>query len=768
MHSPSVAEDADPGETPGPYWELCQGPPQACSHDPDPAEWPQSGSMVTPFNEPLTEEIVIPESLLAAASLRQLWNQASLQPWSPQPIAPNPAEEVSVIKRRKPGASYPATGVDPGDARRRQTSHSGALEEGRGTIYPLLEDQVVVETPHGPQGVYPVELEGCIPNSASPDGAGVVRAVSEQASIRPDPPPAIETRSFSQPAKAFRQSLRSVMGRARDSSLGTLYNRATLVNIKHERRYWVQLVIEYGTYTVYVAFVYFVLVGMPLWKGAIYWLYWLMRHKFILQGGWAIVISLAVFYSFTPLLATFEQDAPDPEFYESRRISPTAPDTALLIPCYRAASVLGRTLEAAVKIFPPSHIFVIANGDALTPIDHTEEVCRPYGVNHIWSPVGSKIIALFVGCYAAKKFRYALLIDDDCILPPTFPVVVSRLSDTVRCIGYTIKAVAADSSPGTYCQQAQDLEYKLAGLQRTFAGRIGSATFPHGAISLWERSFLRDTLQDHPGFSISEDWFLGNSCRRLGGRIQMCSSVFVETHAPPSFLFAPGKRRGGFGEMTVFKQRFMRWNFFLVNGLRYNVTYLAKSWKLGVYEIGTKLFVLQELYETVLAILAPFVLPISLVVRPKFCISLIMATFALYLLNAIVFNEIHLRLKQERISLKIILFYYMPYKIMIAIINVGSNYWSLYKYARYFAKRRPKLTEDHKAVGLVLKLEESAQNRGPGSTGLGRNMTVRSVGVRRSNRMSSGPGLAALRNRWSLQSHAEEPEVTDVVIEPYT
>lgn len=299
-------------------------------------------------------------------------------------------------------------------------------------------------------------------------------------------------------------------------------------------------------------------------------------------------------YSFTPLLATFEQDAPDPEFYESRRISPTAPDTALLIPCYRAASVLGRTLEAAVKIFPPSHIFVIANGDALTPIDHTEEVCRPYGVNHIWSPVGSKIIALFVGCYAAKKFRYALLIDDDCILPPTFPVVVSRLSDTVRCIGYTIKAVAADSSPGTYCQQAQDLEYKLAGLQRTFAGRIGSATFPHGAISLWERSFLRDTLQDHPGFSISEDWFLGNSCRRLGGRIQMCSSVFVETHAPPSFLFAPGKRRGGFGEMTVFKQRFMRWNFFLVNGLRYNVTYLAKSWKLGVYEIGTKLFVLQE------------------------------------------------------------------------------------------------------------------------------------------------------------------------------
>ncbi|OJJ67142.1 hypothetical protein ASPBRDRAFT_136569 [Aspergillus brasiliensis CBS 101740] len=768
MHSPPAAEDADPGETPGPYWELSQGPPQVCSREPDPSEWSYSGRMVTPDDEPLTEEIVIPESLLAAASIRQVWNQASLQPWSPQPVAPSPAEEVSVIKRRQPGASYPATGVSSGDARRRQTSHSGALEEGRGTIYPLLEDQVIVETPEGPQGVHPLELQYIDPNAAAPDGAGVVRSVSEQPSIKPKPTPSIETRRFSLPTKAFRQSLRSVVDRARDSSLGTLYNRAMLVNIKHERRYWVQLVIEYGAYTIYVAFVYFVLVGMPLWKGAVYWLYWLMRHKFALPGGWAIVISLAVFYSFSPLLTTFEDDAPNNEFYESRRISPTAPDTALLIPCYRAASVLGRTLEAAVKIFPPSHIFVIANGDALTPIDHTEDVCRPFGVNHIWSPVGSKIIALFVGCYAAKRFRYALLIDDDCILPPHFPVVVSRLSDTVRCIGYTIKAVAADSSLGSYCQQAQDLEYKLAGLHRTFAGRIGSATFPHGAISLWERSFLRDTLQDHPGFSISEDWFLGNSCRRLGGRIQMCSSVFVETHAPPSFLFATGKRRGGFGETTVFKQRFMRWNFFLVNGLRYNVSYLLRSWKLGVYEIGTKLFVLQELYETVLAILAPFILPISLVVRPRFCIALIMATFALYLLNAIIFNEIHLRLKQERVSLKIIIFYYMPYKIMIAMINVGSNYWSLYKYARYFAKRRPKLTEDHKAVGLVLKLEESAQNRGPGSTGLGRNLTVRSVSVRRSNRMSSGPGWSALRNRWSLQSHAEEPEATDVIIEHYT
>jgi hypothetical protein len=33
-----------------------------------------------------------------------------------------------------------------------------------------------------------------------------------------------------------------------------------------------------------------------------------------------------------------------------------------MIPCYKAATLIGATLESAVKIFPPSHIFVVANG----------------------------------------------------------------------------------------------------------------------------------------------------------------------------------------------------------------------------------------------------------------------------------------------------------------------------------------------------------------------------------------------------------------------
>lgn len=46
--------------------------------------------------------------------------------------------------------------------------------------------------------------------------------------------------------------------------------------------------------------------------------------------------------------------------------------------------------------------------------------------------------------------------------------------------------------------------------------------------------------------------------------------------------------------MTVFKQRFTRWNFFFVTGVWYNVSYIFGSWKLGWWEIGAKLAVLQE------------------------------------------------------------------------------------------------------------------------------------------------------------------------------
>lgn len=86
-------------------------------------------------------------------------------------------------------------------------------------------------------------------------------------------------------------------------------------------------------------------------------------------------------------------------------------------------------------------------------------------------------------------------------------------------------------------------------------------------------------------------------------------------------------------------------------------------------------------------------------------------TVAMYILNVIIFNEIHLRLKKERIDWNVLLFYYTFYKIALTVVNVFSCYWSLYKYARYFAQRHPKVIEDRDAVEVLLSLEKHSGSR---------------------------------------------------------
>lgn len=109
----------------------------------------------------------------------------------------------------------------------------------------------------------------------------------------------------------------------------------------------------------------------------------------------------------------------------------------------------------------------------------------------------------------------------------------------------------------------------------------------------------------------------------------------------------------------------------------------------------------------------------------------------MYIINVILFNEIHLRLKKERINWKVLLFYYTFYKIALTVINVFSCYWSLYKYARYFAQRHPKVIEDTDAVAVLLSLEKDSRRSsmndvipletGEIGRGLGRKLTLTKV-----------------------------------------
>ncbi|KAL8704708.1 MAG: hypothetical protein Q9201_002132 [Fulgogasparrea decipioides] len=195
--------------------------------------------------------------------------------------------------------------------------------------------------------------------------------------------------------------------------------------------------------------------------------------------------------------------------------------------------------------------------------------------------------------------------------------------------------------------------------------------------------------------------------------------------------------------MTIWKQRFFRWNYFFVSGLFWDMSYIIRNWKLGWWEIGAKLFVFQEVYETLLYLLAPFVLPISFYVRPQFSGYLYVATLALYQINVIIFN----------------------YMIGLDLLKFGTPLiwrYSIYKYAKYFAKRHPKVIEDEKAVAVVLRLEEESYSKARQAAEIDGRASVDSAPLaRRFTVTAVGTDLSSVAREPGLEAGAAEVDVVD-------
>ncbi|KAI4134098.1 MAG: hypothetical protein LQ341_006084, partial [Variospora aurantia] len=364
--------------------------------------------------------------------------------------------------------------------------------------------------------------------------------------------------------------------------------------------------------------------------------------KLVVPAGTAAFLSTGFLYAYLPLLVLFEKEPPPhpPPVSASQTEYGQARDTTLLIPCYKSEKLISSTLEAALKVFPRENIFVVANGNSPTPLDNTAAVCERYGVSHTWSSIDSKMVAQFVGCYVAKQFRNMLLIDDDCLLPPNFPIVTDRFTLSVKCVGYTIKSVGTSSSKGTLSQQAQDVEIQYE----------------------WDSASIcwQDWISYLPSRS---DQYLG--------------SLNAHQNVPGSSGFL------GVGGLVLW-------------------TCCAPAW-LSHPDVYCRF----EIYETLLYLLAPFVLPISFYVRPNFSGYLFAATLLMYMVNTVIFKYAHLCLRDESVSVGCLL-YYLPYKMILTFVNIASCYYSIWKYAKYFAKRHPKVIEDENAVAVVLRLEEGS------------------------------------------------------------
>lgn len=93
---------------------------------------------------------------------------------------------------------------------------------------------------------------------------------------------------------AVQTATHTIAQTTRRTTLANIYEMAKVRKVELEREKWVRVLFEVSIYLLLLCFIYFVLVGRPLWNGAVWWLFWVVENRFVIQGTWSITIGLAV------------------------------------------------------------------------------------------------------------------------------------------------------------------------------------------------------------------------------------------------------------------------------------------------------------------------------------------------------------------------------------------------------------------------------------------------------------------------------------------
>lgn len=149
--------------------------------------------------------------------------------------------------------------------------------------------------------------------------------------------------------------------------------------------------------------------------------------------------------------------------------------------------------------------------------------------------------------------------------------------------------------------------------------------------------------------------------------------------------------------MTLWKQRFYRWNYFYLYRLRDDFYYVFLAWRLGRYEFVTKLYIFFEIFDTLSYALRIFILPISLIASPKATLTFAAALLGVYMVSFGVFNLYHLRRKNAMVAWRVLPVYF-GVKLALVFVNTISIYYALYQYGIFLSVRHPMVTENYDAL----------------------------------------------------------------------
>eukprot|EP00656_Telonema_subtile_P000904 TRINITY_DN10433_c0_g1_i5.p1 TRINITY_DN10433_c0_g1~~TRINITY_DN10433_c0_g1_i5.p1 ORF type:complete len:954 (+),score=136.45 TRINITY_DN10433_c0_g1_i5:347-3208(+) len=252
----------------------------------------------------------------------------------------------------------------------------------------------------------------------------------------------------------------------------------------------------------------------------------------------------------------------------------TEDDVALLIACHKCDSTrekqagLRIALLAALEIFPPSAIFICDNARETNPPDDTWKFIqrvlldfrKEKGIvhdrqmlNYNYLPVGNKTLAfywcveswipLLVKNKKCPDFKYIMMIDDDVCLPADIQFPLRNLEQEPDVVAYAYSISALDVKDPRYYEKHldnawiayQNVEYLLAGFFKQFQSQYGTTLACHGAIALWRREILVNTiLWRHDTMFNGEDLQMGLILHDLkkGYKIKSQPREIVQTEPP--------------------------------------------------------------------------------------------------------------------------------------------------------------------------------------------------------------------------------------------
>ena len=332
-------------------------------------------------------------------------------------------------------------------------------------------------------------------------------------------------------------------------------------------------------------------------------------------------------------------------------------DCCLLIACHEStlttekAQTFANTLQCALNIFPPSHVFICDNGNAISPVDDTQLVARSVhpDINYLYVPEGNKTFA-FYWCNRywipflektgiVPKFTYAMIIDDDVPLPPDLHIPHEQLRQNpdIKAVHFPLTAISPETSGRNLLIKFQDLEYKLAAVHKQFQAQVSRCLSCHGAVSLWERQTMEEVFFAHDTVFHGEDMMMGLCLlkRRDNSRIVSAAQTLVPTYAPSSFGM-------------LFRQRVKSWE---LTSHRKTLTYVAELINplsfCHIPSLVLKPYFLQETITIILDWLRIYLL-CGLVLR-DWAAFLVMTSFfmALMYVQVLVFALLVLRLRKE-------------------------------------------------------------------------------------------------------------------------